>query len=808
MVPRMDALPRQKVLLSYFFLVTGIAVLFGLKVFDTTPFEPRKWAHLLIYPGAANVQVTLAAVFFAFLTLSPLLACALCEITAWGLKRDRRWSFWTGIAAGVLLLYGFPWFSMVGAGCLYLLLRNRASLELQRSGARSKEEFWNGRRGSLPQAIIALVGFLIALSSDGTLNAIANPTVDPPTGWDHMAVILVFLFVVLAIHESGHLAMAWALGCRIRAVAIGALLIENDFWGPSFHFDWKHPLRNVGYTTWVPSSPVHLRRTKIFTVASGPGASFLAGLVMLAVFFTMVSQGYRGQAWIASLLASLNFYCLVVSLIPIGVTDGKMLLHLILDTQRGQDLLRCIHDQWMFEEYNLAYWQADFERQAELSNRILLQALEEPQPEPARVAWAHFALGNAWLNADDARAGEIELRRCLENPQGWEHNPHLAASLHFGLCRAAVVRGHSADMQTAYAAAEAAIQAWGNPADPADQRGHVAALHLLAGSPEKALAEAEGALRALPTGRRSIIMRGYLQTQCAVANFDLGNVASGMEAFRRAEGIYRSAEIRPFQRHLASVHRAFLGYRTALGGQLEPGSRLLREAVEELKAHGAVMRALEYQIRLANLYRQFGLFDEGVAALPDDDSRIDAPHLRLALLSERAELHRLSDQLEAAAAEGRELLALWNSIPGAHTEAAIARAQMARILFDQGGTVAAGDLAEEALGVLEPWGHPDTADCLVTIGLARWKATGEWDSSYGERALAAIADDRTCFSAIKALLLAFEAARFHRAGLGEQTLIWRTHAAERWNKLGVQPVPSVPALGPAAGRAMPVTIGQ
>ena len=74
------------------------------------------WAARL-YPDnpLAQAKVILAVM------IAMLLVGTLCQATAWGLRRNKSWARGTGTAACIGLLFGFPWFSLLGAIGLFSL---------------------------------------------------------------------------------------------------------------------------------------------------------------------------------------------------------------------------------------------------------------------------------------------------------------------------------------------------------------------------------------------------------------------------------------------------------------------------------------------------------------------------------------------------------------------------------------------------------------------------------------------------------------------------------------------------------------
>jgi hypothetical protein len=205
------------------------------------------------------------------------------------------------------------WIFFIGG--LFPLLFPMKAADRKRGG-----DYWDPKRRSLAGDLFAVLALALTLSANQGLKVYARLMGLPaaPDGWVQFVPIFLFLFLTIAIHESGHAAMALALGCRIRAISIGPVTLEKDLVGTQMRFEWKHVLRSVGYTSWIAPSLENLRWRKMATVAAGPTASLIGGALMLAAFLAAPGAAWERYWWVAAWNACLGFYCALVCLLPVN----------------------------------------------------------------------------------------------------------------------------------------------------------------------------------------------------------------------------------------------------------------------------------------------------------------------------------------------------------------------------------------------------------------------------------------------------------------------------------------------------------
>jgi hypothetical protein len=188
--------------------------------------------------------------------------------------------------------------------------------------------------------------------------------------------------------------------------------------------------------------------------------------------------------------------------------------------------------------------------------------------------------------------------------------------------------------------------------------------------------------------------------------------------------LFRSPKIPAGRRNLAWEDIADLGDELSYTYESDLPVELMREGIAHLESGGATSVAGRYRVNLATALRQRGYPEEARAALPSEQKL--SPSGRRSFLAERAELHLLANRPDLAVADCRDLVALWRAHACAPApEIASAEGLLARACLAAGDFVEAETLAKGAYELLAAWQHPDGADCLVTLALARAKCSGE-----------------------------------------------------------------------------------
>jgi tetratricopeptide (TPR) repeat protein len=688
------------------------------------------WGRLLFgeYAGGPS-SMLLRAYGFAHLYL--LITALLCWLTASGMKRDKRWARPVGIVTSVLLLVGLPWLTIAGAiGLWEFSTKSSRRAPADAAPAKPTTDFWNSKRKSKAQQVVLTILWMAAFVIQAPFEMYAKRTGMPVwrSGWTWWLGFLGFIFVQTALHEWGHTIVAWAVGFKVQVISIGPFAFWRGQSGFQFRFDLGRLFESGGYTGAIPVSDRNLRINQIAVVAAGPAVNALTCLALLAVFYSLPGTAWQSWWWVVSFNAVIAGVMAVGNLIPLGYCDGTMLLHLILWTPAGRLLLDRQRLLQMALEADECHGRADFDKEIELKETMLQRSLAFGQDNAFMIAACHQGLGTAYGVVDDWPAAEFQYRKCLECQAEVAGSPALAGNVWSGFFRVAVRRHHISAAGPACASVVAILEkqktSGAEVTGPAVTFTMLAQAHLYNGDFQAALGEIGQALNSLPGGPNSISLRAHVLRYKAVCHLHLGEIETGLDVARSAADLFRSPETPAARRNLAWEDIADLGDELWPTGQSTLPIELMREGVAHLESGGAASTAGRYRVKLAAMLRQCGLADEARRELPAEPAQ--PPNLRRAFLAERAELRLLANRPDLAMADCRELVDLWRAHPYAPApEIASAEGLLARACLAAGEFVEAEALAKGAYELLAAWQHPDAADCLVTLALARAQSSGE-----------------------------------------------------------------------------------
>src|SRR5262249_34697149 len=143
----------------------------------------------------------------------------------------------------------------------------------------------------------------------------------------------------------------------------------------------------------------------------------------------------------------------VGNLIPIGYSDGTMLLHLLLWSEKGKDLCRLVESSKSHADAAQKQLQGDFAGEVEDRKRALEQVLKAgKQVEPLAVAYQ--AVGFAQINAGMKMDAIDSLKKCIEVLEtGSGIDPLIEANAWYGLVKVYQRFQIAPEMEKAYEAA-------------------------------------------------------------------------------------------------------------------------------------------------------------------------------------------------------------------------------------------------------------------------------------------------------------------------------------------------------------------
>ena len=769
----------RRAIQRWMFLCFGVFIIIRIDLVVNTVNGLRPWARILFPDNIRNQNLLMGAAMLLLLQSG-----LLCLATAWGISTNRRWSRWTGFLACLSLLPGLPWFTLAGAAGVCVLLAVPLRLgEIESAGqcvsVEQNNDYWSSKKNSTAQWVIYLICGAFVIVGMQIFARVAEqiglpdlPQWELAWGW-WIYLIPVFL-ANTAVHELGHALAAWTLRHSVRAVSIGPLTFSKDLYGYHFQFDWTHLLDSSGYMRSVPTLNRHVRLRQIAIVAAGPAASLVSGLLALAVFYALPVTNWRSYWGIVALDSVLGLCFALMSMIPVGYSDGTMLFHLILWTGPGQILIERLAIYQMLEDAEACHGRADFEKEVRLREMTLQQALQGKEDNAMTIAVCHQYLGHAKMAFEDWTGAEMSFRKCLEFQEECTANPSLAANVWTLLHATCVERHHVAEARRTYAIAATILYSRKKTRTGAGlsvTRTMAAQLHQREGKFDSALEEAREALRILPHGVRHSLLRAELFATQAHCEVCIGQVDSGLAAASLAAEIIRSGQIAPAQQNLGWDELGKLGREMWRAGQAMLAVDLMREAIARLELRGALTTAAQHRTKLASILGRLGRLEEALALLPKED---ELPvNARRGLLAERAQLRSLAGFSEAAVSDSRELLTLWRSEPTASAEVAAAQGLLARVCLESGDHVRAEVLAQQVVEILEAWQHPEAQRCVMTLALARWQAKREWISGLVEKFIQNIESDPLLRAAEKAWLFEAEAGRLERFGRAEEAQMFR-----------------------------------
>jgi tetratricopeptide (TPR) repeat protein len=372
---------------------------------------------------------------------------------------------------------------------------------------------------------------------------------------------------------------------------------------------------------------------------------------------------------------------------------------------------------------------------------------------------------------EDWPGAGVEFLKCLTLEAECAYDRSLTISAWSGLLRVACARHHPVGVGRAYKVFLAATRYQKNDRDRVGLALvglSLSGAHLLAGEFEKAMLETRDALRVLPSGRRRLLLRAYLEFHHAVAQFGFDLTDAGRKTAAHAAECLRSSRIPEARRNPASLHLAELGKDLWDAGEFATGIALMREGIERLEAAGAVTAAAQYRIRLASFLAHHRQMEEAWQCLPQEAGMPD--WLLRNWLMVRAGLYLAESRPQEAIADCQRLLPLWKAEP---IESALVECLLSEAYLEAGDPAQASTLARKAADVLGPWQHCETAGCLITLALAQWGAEREWQHEYANEARRLIQSDTLLRAPRKARLFEVQAARLERHGRLEEACSFR-----------------------------------
>jgi len=724
------------------------------------------------------------AKFMLAVTVVLLVVGGLCQAAAWGFKRERRWARGVGIAACIGLLPGFPWLTLIGTVGLIAVVslpRDLQTVEEDTSRLRRRDSFLDWIVGVITGILMVFgMGFLFRYA-----HSLGLPNI--PVRGAFWIMLTAGELLVVTVHEFGHAFAAWAVHFRFKVINVGPLTVWRDATGHHHtKFDWKRLCCGGGYMGAVPASERGLRFNQILVLFAGPFISLNAGLILFLLLLNL--PGTLGeQYWVSvGMMAVLFAVDFLRNLIPIGYTDGTLLLHLILWTRKGREFSATWFASKDNEEADKLLAHVDYESEVGLRRRVLEQTLAHADRPSVELAIKFQSLGFSQLRARHSQEAEQNLKKSLEILHQSGGNPLAEGNSWMGLHRCYYAQQRPADVKPAYTAAVAAFDKCKNrvPQRAAvDIRKAVAQMHMDMQIYEAAIEEIDHALANFPAGRPHLLLKAALLRQRAECEFSLGCPKAGLPAANAAAEILRSSEIAESDRDQAASDLGAVGVTLWMAGVNDRATELLSEAIRRIEDRGGANRAARLRITLAEVLRKSGRSEDAAAALPAPGGLL--PDLQESMLAQRAQIHLCARRFEAAIADLEEAVRLKQA--DAHSsvaEIATAEASLAEGYLDAGRPADAEPKARRACEVLCTAEHPNGAGPLITLGILARLDHQESASAYIDEALRLVTNAKLLRAASKARFLEAAADRLERFGWTPKAKEFRAAAAARWQTLG------------------------
>lgn len=689
---------------------------------------------------------------FGFIVLfGPIVAWA----TAWGLQNRRKWPRWTGVFPCFLIaVLGFPWFSVVGVVGIILLWTHPVAAE---PGFLTGNEFWSPRRASGWQVFGSLVCWTVVFRFFYSRFPDYVGRQFPPE-WLHfyMPLMLLAIAVNLVIHESGHALASNLVGFRLRAFAVGPFVLERK----RNAFQLRLSLQTSALGGYIYSLPVNqhrFREKEAVVVGAGPVANFLTAAALFSLV-RLLGDSLSPFSWMAAAESCVTAFAMGISnLLPLGRSDGTMLLHLLLKTTRGQELLNIL-----LRDAGLIGSRDNLAERRETLRRLL----ESRAPDPVKVGAQYILLGQAEVAEHHMRDAESHLVAGLAKiPDDVEPSIRLLGweSLHT-LRRVRLDRtGAEEAYRRALDVAQSVREKYDNPLARIGIFASIASLHSRAHAWKETLDEtAAGLLYYACHGGGEHLQwsssHGRLLRLRAHALLQTGSIDDGLDT---AEEAVTAIRAQPAGTH-GPWELAILADTLWDAGQDERAISLLTDAVGLLQERGGSRLADRFRLLLAKFMAQTGRVGEAASVLPPEPGDLE---LRGKYLDARAFVRRAAGELSEAAADLSAVAALreQNGSPD-ETQLVVTRARLASVLAEAGELDPAESLAKVALEKLSAVNHPDLSDACIALAVVAGRR-GASPSDYVERAIRCWQLDEWSFPAMKVRQAEAAAKLLDSAGL-------------------------------------------
>lgn len=215
-------------------------------------------------------------------------------------------------------------------------------------------------------------------------------------GFKIVVVVPLLSFLVIIVHELGHLILGLCVGFRLSSIRFGPVQIS-----PPFRVSWQRERRSgsAGLVRMLPVQTENLRARAIIFILGGAGANILAGWLTLYAASGMV---------LFKTFAALSIVIGGANLLPFTnrthYSDGKRILMLLRNRKQGERWLAVL--RLADDLYN----GIDPEN---LSPEFLARVTAFTDDTPDTVSAFAIAFTAAWYRSDAGEAARL-LETCLK----------------------------------------------------------------------------------------------------------------------------------------------------------------------------------------------------------------------------------------------------------------------------------------------------------------------------------------------------------------------------------------------------------
>lgn len=249
-----------------------------------------------------------------------------------------------------------------------------------------------------------------------------------PPGWiAAISSILLILFIIILVHELGHLIAGFAVGLKFLMISVGPFKIQKtgESIRPGIN---RHLNAGGGLTLMIPEHNDPDNSKMFWFIAAGPLANFILGIITLSIV-VMLSGDQTGQTmnYILYLLFTTGYISIILGLVSIipsesdaFESDGRQ----ILDMFRGGE--KAISKQQLTI---LSVSILNGTRPREIDKSLLQAVLSRLDSQsPVQAASARFIEAYHLLDCGKFEDAERVLDSLIENLEK-QKNPMLEGTL-------------------------------------------------------------------------------------------------------------------------------------------------------------------------------------------------------------------------------------------------------------------------------------------------------------------------------------------------------------------------------------------